>query len=617
MSEPLAVNRGIHQGGANSTNLFLVVAEILALNLRSNREIQGIPVNEIINLLSQFADDMDVAMLFDENSLNTTLNEITDFKSHTGFTINTSKTKILRVGALENTDFKLITQHQLSWTNEPINVLGVWVGTEDVTERNYKDLLPKIKATLSAWSSRGLSLIGKIQIINSFIGSLFVYKMMVLPSLPQKLISQIEAELNKFIWNGKKPKISLKVLQGNKWEGGLKLVHLREKDRALKASWVKIIQDDEKLANMAYQALSPQLGPWIFDCNLNFQDISHLQIKNKFWEDVLSAWSIYNYNKDVINDMIIWYNSLIRIDNKPVLWKKGLNKGLFRISQLYNEGKPISVEEAKTNFELNHIEYRSLLSAIPPAAREFLAKGKKLKVLESKYALALDKKNLSKEIYCQLIKSEKTLSSLEGKWKQALGHENISQKVLEQAFKNIDKSTNSSKLRSFQYRLLNRALVTNAHLYRWKIKESNNCTFCKKEKETIEHLYGHCDYTNQFLLDVIDLCKQYTTEPATFTVANLVLNKVFGRPMCVANTIILNAKQYIYRKKCKEEGLSISEFKKEIVNLESMEKYIAVKNDKFVKHLKKWGKHCSKATDVGEELGDYIAEYILNQTLAL
>ena len=47
-------------------------------------------------------------------------------------------------------------------------------------------------------------------------------------------------------------------------------------------------------------------------------------------------------------------------------------------------------------------------------------------------------------------------------------------------FRNIKIITNYVKLRSFQYRMLCNAIVTNKLLYKWKIIESENCTFCKK-----------------------------------------------------------------------------------------------------------------------------------------
>ena len=59
-SDPISILKGVHQGGCCSSVYFLVVAEILALALRHNDEIEGITIQDIKNLLNQFADDMDI-----------------------------------------------------------------------------------------------------------------------------------------------------------------------------------------------------------------------------------------------------------------------------------------------------------------------------------------------------------------------------------------------------------------------------------------------------------------------------------------------------------------------------------------------------------------------------
>ena len=59
-SEAIPINKGVHQGGCCSSVYFLVIAEILALSLRSNTEIEGVNIHTIRNLLNQFADDMDI-----------------------------------------------------------------------------------------------------------------------------------------------------------------------------------------------------------------------------------------------------------------------------------------------------------------------------------------------------------------------------------------------------------------------------------------------------------------------------------------------------------------------------------------------------------------------------
>ena len=97
-SKPLSIEKGVHQGGCVSSLLFLLCAETLALEFRNNKEIKGIPVNEILNLLGQFADDMDVYQLFDKKSLDTVFEVIEQFKLHSCFTISYDKTQICEQG---------------------------------------------------------------------------------------------------------------------------------------------------------------------------------------------------------------------------------------------------------------------------------------------------------------------------------------------------------------------------------------------------------------------------------------------------------------------------------------------------------------------------------------
>ena len=93
-SKKVRIEKGVHQGRCASSLLFLFCAEILAIELRSAEQIEGIPIKEIINLLGQFADDLDVYQLFKQDSLRTVFEVIENFKKHSGFTISYEKTQI-------------------------------------------------------------------------------------------------------------------------------------------------------------------------------------------------------------------------------------------------------------------------------------------------------------------------------------------------------------------------------------------------------------------------------------------------------------------------------------------------------------------------------------------
>ena len=69
-SENVKIRKGVHQGGCCSSVYFLVIAEILAISLRANQEIDGITFQQIRNLLNQFADDMDIYILHMQPEIN-------------------------------------------------------------------------------------------------------------------------------------------------------------------------------------------------------------------------------------------------------------------------------------------------------------------------------------------------------------------------------------------------------------------------------------------------------------------------------------------------------------------------------------------------------------------
>ena len=60
--------------------------------------------------------------------------------------------------------------------------------------------------------------------------------MMVLPNIPNEYVKKLEDMVVKFLWNNKKAKIPLRVLQLNKNSGGMNLINIRQREKALKCT---------------------------------------------------------------------------------------------------------------------------------------------------------------------------------------------------------------------------------------------------------------------------------------------------------------------------------------------------------------------------------------------
>ena len=52
-----------------------------------------------------------------------------------------------------------------------------------------------------------------------------------------------------------------------------------------------------------------------------------------------------------------------------------------------------------------------------------------------------------------------------------------------------------TKIREFQYKVLNNIVFTNEKLFKIKMIDSPQCTFCKNEIESLEHLFYNCEIT--------------------------------------------------------------------------------------------------------------------------
>ena len=160
--------------------------------------------------------------------------------------------------------------------------------------------------------------------------------------------------------------------------------------------------------------------------------------------------------------------------------------------------------------------------------------------------------NLSRTVYQYIQDNVMLVHYKYVKWRQDLGTD-FCESIINYGnlHKEVYKVTNVPKLRSFQYRLLQRALVTNIHLYKWKMREDDLCSFCKLEAETIQHLFVMCPIVNSLWEDVWNLLDNLIRgQVVEKSVSAILLNQVVQPVRSISNFICLITKQYIYRQRC-------------------------------------------------------------------
>ena len=94
---PFQILRGVRQGDPLSPYLFIICLEILAIDIRRNKEIQGIVVDNEEIKSEIFADDL-TSFLRDSALLNALLSTIECFTLYSGLKINYDKTEVMLLG---------------------------------------------------------------------------------------------------------------------------------------------------------------------------------------------------------------------------------------------------------------------------------------------------------------------------------------------------------------------------------------------------------------------------------------------------------------------------------------------------------------------------------------
>ncbi len=220
LSEMFRPSRGIRQGCPVSALLFILVAEIMSVNIYSNNAIKGIKIDDTEFLISQLADD---TTLFLDNiaCLKAVFELLDEFHKHSGLKLNKSKTEIFYLGNTNHRPNDLLGCRE---ANVSFKCLGIYFMKDPMMMaiKNIEETYKNFKTVLNIWSQRDLTLKGKITMIKSLALSQLLYASSML-NVPDTFIDKVEHDILNFIWNGKPPKVKTSTMISDISDGGLKM----------------------------------------------------------------------------------------------------------------------------------------------------------------------------------------------------------------------------------------------------------------------------------------------------------------------------------------------------------------------------------------------------------
>ena len=450
------------------------------------------------------------------------------------------------------------------------------------------------------WKWRNLSILGKIQIIKTFAIPKLMFRASVIP-VPNDFVKEVNSIFYTFIWNAK-DKVKRCALISDIDQGGLKMLDIESMINARRVICLKKFLEDYPSTWKSFLNTRILSGGGSLILHCNFDTIKLKTQFPKYYKECFDAWSGLNNStpvtfNDVMNE-IIWNNRFICIDKKSVYRSDLFNLGIIKVGDLITDNNlflhkdPFVTISPEQRFFIMGVVH-SLPSDWKTIIRSSVCKNGKKPIPQTLY-INLNCGSFpisdvtSKQIYNSFMCKKQIPPTAQQKISDKYSDTIINwKKVYSLPFR----TTLDSKLREFQYKVLNNIVFTNDKLFRFGLSQSPNCTFCNEEPESLEHLLSCCKMSSEFWKEVLSWLKENNIVIESFNEIGLFLGFVEeSEDFLLINHVMLLGKYYIYVRKCLGGLPSLRGFIARLRRVYNIELHIARERNKLAIHFKKWEK---------------------------
>ena len=514
------LKRGLRQGCPLSMPLYILTAEIMAVNIRSNPRIRGIlpPGAETELKLSQFADDTTL-LLADEESITETFHVFHLYERAAGAKINNSKCKGLWCGSLRHRVDQL---YGFDWYNDciPDKILGQYFGNIDCSRRNWEGKIQKINNIIGAWCHRDLSLKGRALLINSLLTSTLWYNVTSL-AVPSWAISQIEDAIYGFFWKNKHPLVNRDILALPLREGGFNIPRLETKIQAFRLNSLRRLLTEEDAHWKHFTAYFLRVANMDLGKMTLALDFSQRHITRTipaFHKELLNAWSKHKEHRirmqtpkftvDILQEPL-FLNEIIVVQNKPLLYTDWIAAGILRVKDICYEVVPgflpvsavleMLSDEPPRPISETHRQFDEILGALPPEWKDQISMRhpETQPSVQPSFGIVnpfsgqpptdlLQCK--TRHFYHQLHQSKKPVIPATDYWKRTLQPEPVFDS---EQWRVVFSPLITNRQGDLNWKIVHRVIPTALSLRRMGILDSDSCYRCGLT-DTIEHAFLDC-----------------------------------------------------------------------------------------------------------------------------
>lgn len=513
--------RGIRQGCPISALLYILAAEVMAINIRNSELITGIEISLLEDKktlkISQLADDTTL-FLKNEKDIISAISIVKEYGKHSGLNLNENKTEGMWIGK-NKLDKNPVGG--INWPDRAIKALGVYFGhsKQECIQLNWETKLNSCKKIIENWNKRTLTFYGKIQIIKSLLIPKFTYLFHSL-IVPKEIVNRINTIIYDFLWSGKREKIKRNTLIGSKLKGGLEMIDLDSYIRTIKLKWIKALTSDEDANWKLIPTYSlEKYGKHFLIFYTSLDSIKSIDTNNipEFYKNILEIWiqsnspkSNNDFNYREIRKQIIWGNRFIKYKGKCLFFNNWIKSGLIFINDVINDNGAIKAEYIlqKLKDKRNWIsEYTKLINAIPKKWKKVLVSeiSRKTNVMTT-YDIRLGNlkfKECNNKCIYQLFTAHKFQCPIMHNYWNSKFEETLPWSDFYSFLNRIS----DNRIKQYKYKTINRIFPCRNIRWMWKMENSPNCLNCNVI-EDYDHVFIECAHVQLYWSKILELFKK-------------------------------------------------------------------------------------------------------------
>ena len=352
------------------------------------------------------------------------------------------------------------------------------------------------------------------------------------------------------------------------------------------------------LDNLLRKACGKNLIGLLYEGNHIWQ-VAQGSIENPFWRNCFKALKLFlgqflkRYPYSIVR-CPIWNCSSFKLGNRPLNPRSAENEEFAeKVNFAYeflDEGGlliPKHIMETKLSVPIPELVYTTVSQKLTHYA---LLPGERYSVTYNPHMpihaelFSLSHKGCSQ--WAKLIHRQRTPNIIANEIKMAEKFDILAgEDRWKEAYRQNKAIKYGNNIRWLNCQIMRGSLATNRYLSKAKIRESDLCTFCKQEPETIEHLFWSCRVVNSFLMQSDnELSVRGLGTDMLFTTTNKYFKEIMllgdNRPLIPPETpyLIDQIKRFIWISRCRNIFPNWPGFRNFLVREISIDKSLVLRN---------------------------------------